>query len=516
MSDVSGNNKRIAKNTLLLYMRTIFLLFISLYTGRVILNALGVEDYGIYNVVGGVVAMFSIVSSALSSSISRFITFELGKGNKERLNLVFITSVNIQIVISLIILLLGEIIGVWFVNNHMNLPEGRLGAANWVLHCSLLMFCINLISVPYNACIIAHERMTVFAYVSILEAVLKLAVCFLIQATPFDRLIFYAVLLVIVAVIIRLVYGIYCGRNFQECRYRFTADISLFKEMGSFGGWSFLTNTAYLFNTQGVNILINLFFGVSFNTARGIATQVDAAIMQFVNNFTTAVNPQITKNYAAGNKGDMFKLICRGSKFSYFLLLLFALPVMFETHYILQLWLKMVPDYTVIFLRLTLIGAMVNMLGNTGITACMATGDIRRYVIWITSIGCLVFPFTWVAFELGMPVESAYIVFIFVYIGVDSVRLYIMKGLLGFPVMMFIKEVIWKITIVTGVAFLPPLWPYLLMQESFLRLLTICCVCTLSSCGTIYFLGLSQNERVFVKKTISKIIDKYIAKVSCK
>ena len=218
MSDVSANNKRIAKNTLLLYMRTIFLLFISLYTGRVILNALGVEDYGIYNVVGGVVAMFSIVSSALSSSISRFITFELGKGNKERLNLVFITSVNIQIVISLIILLLGEIIGVWFVNNHMNLPEGRLGAANWVLHCSLLMFCINLISVPYNACIIAHERMTVFAYVSILEAVLKLAVCFLIQATPFDRLIFYAVLLVIVAVIIRLASGIYCGRNFQECR----------------------------------------------------------------------------------------------------------------------------------------------------------------------------------------------------------------------------------------------------------------------------------------------------------
>lgn len=502
MSDTSQNNKRIAKNTLLLYFRTIFIMLISLYTSRVILNVLGVDNYGIYNVVGGFVAMFSLLSGSLSSSISRFITFELGKGNLEKLKRVFVTSVNIQMCISILILIFGEIVGMWFLNTHMNIPENRIVAANWVLQCSLFMFCINLISIPYNACIIAHERMTAFAYVSILDAVLRLAVCYLIIISPFDKLISYSVLLIIVSIIIRLVYGVYCGRHFEECHYHFIKDTSLIKDMFGFAGWSFFTNACYLFNTQGVNILINIFFGVTLNAARGIATQVEGAIMQFVNNFTMAVNPQITKKYAAGDIQEMFKLVCRGAKFSYFLLLLFALPVMFEAEYILKLWLKIVPEHTVVFLRLTIIGAMLNMLGNTGYTACAATGNIRRYVLWISTIGCLVFPLTWVAYKFGLPAESTYIIFILVYIGVNFVRLYIMRGLLRFPITMFVNEVILKIFLVTIVSVLLPFLVHNIIEESFLRLVLVLIICIVASGLSTYKLGLSMQEKKAIKRII--------------
>ena len=508
MENTSANNKRIAKNTLLLYFRTLLIMAITLYTSRVILNALGVEDYGIYNVVGGVVAMFSLVSGSLSNAISRFITFELGRGDIKKLNTIFSTSVNIQIGISVIVLLLGVLIGGWFLNAKMNIPPDRMIAANWVLCCSLLMFCINLISLPYNACIIAHERMAAFAYVSILDATLRLLVCYLITVSPFDKLISYAVLLVIVALIIRIVYGIYCNRRFEECHYRPIYDRSLLKQMGSFAGWQFLSNGCWLFNTQGVNILINMFFGVALNAARGVATQVDGAIQQFVNNFMTAVNPQITKDYAAGRIKEMFTLVCRGAKFSYFLLMLFAIPVMLETEYVLTLWLKTVPDHTVIFLRLTIIGSMLNMLGGTGLTACMATGNIKRYSIWISSVGVLVFPFTWIAFKCGLPVESTYIIFIIVYIGVNIVRLYIMKGLLHFPPMLFVREVIFKICIVTPFVLLPPYIPIYFMTESFGRLIVTTFVSLISSCLFIYAIGLSKEEQAAIIGKVKKFIQK--------
>lgn len=479
---------------------------ITLYTSRVILNALGVEDYGIYNVVGGVVAMFSLISGSLSNAISRFITFELGRGDIKKLNTIFSTSVNIQIGISVIVLLLGVLIGDWFLNAKMNIPLDRMIAANWVLYCSLLMFCINLISLPYNACIIAHERMAAFAYVSILDATLRLLVCYLITVSPFDKLISYAVLLVIVALIVRMVYGIYCNRHFEECHYRFVYDRSLLKQMGSFAGWQFLTNCCWMFNTQGVNILINMFFGVTLNAARGVATQVDSAIQQFVNNFMTAINPQITKDYASGQIKEMFMLVCRGAKFSYFLLLLFAVPVIFEADYILKLWLKNVPEYAVVFLRLTIIGSMVNMLGGTGLTACMATGKIKRYSIWISSVGVLVFPLTWIAFKYGLSVESTYIIFIIVYIGVNIVRLYIMKGLLHFPPMLFVREVIFKIGIVTFIIIPLPAIVNYLFTESFGRLILTVTVSSVFSCVTIFCLGLSRPERESVIARIKTAI----------
>lgn len=481
-------------------------MLVTLYTSRIILNVLGVQDYGIYNVVGGVVAMFGVISGALSSAISRFITFELGKGtyNDDRLNKIFSSSVNIQFGISLCVFLIGEVVGLWFINSKMNIPAERLEAANWVLQCSLLAFCVNLISVPYNACIIAHERMKAFAYVSILEAMLKLGVCFLIMISPIDKLISYSILLVGVAICIRSTYTIYCHRHFEESHYHFILDKSILKEMTGFAGWNFFTNSSYIFNTQGVNILINLFFGVTVNAARGIASQVDHAIMQLVNNFTTALNPQITKNYAAGNIDEMFLLVCRGAKFAFFLLFVFALPVLIETECILTVWLKIVPPHAVNFVRLAIIASMVHIIGKTGFTAVMATGQIRRYVIWITSVGCLVFPLTWLAFECGAPSEATYVIYVIVYILVEITRLWIMREQLNFPISMFVKEVIVKIMVVTILSMIIPIVFILYVDESLLRTLCSIIICFICSIASIFLCGLSVGERKQINNIVKK------------
>lgn len=476
-------------------------MLVTLYTSRVVLNTLGVTDYGIYNVVGGVVMMFSVISSSLSSSISRFITYELGHGDFEKLKRIFSTSVNIQLGISFVILVLAELFGVWFLNTKMNIPAERLTAANWVLQCSLLSFIISLISIPYNACIIAHEKMSAFAYISILEAVLKLAVVYMLLVSPYDKLVTYAILLVMVALLIRLTYGQYCRRHFEESRYKFVYDKPLVKEMTSFAGWSFFGNGAYMLNVQGVDMLINIFFGVTLNAARGVATQVQNAVMQFVNNFTVAVNPQITKSYASGDREYMNKLVCRGARFSYFLLFLFVVPIVCEADYILYLWLKIVPEYAPVFLRLTLFGSLMMLLGNSMLTAISATGNIKRYQLWITIVGCLVFPLTWIAFKLGFPPEATYIIFIAIYFLLNFVRLYIAKGLLKFPARLYLTDVMLRITAVSTVSFVLPLLLIRNMDESFLRLCATFLVSVASTSLAVLMLGLESSER---RKIMSK------------
>lgn len=506
MSDTSANNKRIAKNTLLLYIRTLFIMLITLYTSRVILNTLGVSDYGIYNVVGGVVAMFSVISSSLSSSISRFITYELGHGDFERLKRIFTTSVNIQIGISFVILVLAETFGLWFLNTKMNIPANRMTAANWVLQCSLISFIINLISLPYNACIIAHEKMSAFAYISILEAILKLTVVYMLLISPYDKLSTYAVLLVIVALLIRLAYGQYCKRHFEESRYKFVYDKPLIKEMTGFAGWSFFGNGAYMLNTQGVDMLINIFFGVTLNAAKGVATQVQNAVMQFVNNFTVAVTPQITKSYAAGDMEYMYKLVCRGARFSYFLLLVFVVPIVCEADYILRLWLELVPEYAPVFLRLTLFGSLMALLGNSMLTAIFATGNIKRYQLWITIIGCLVFPLTWIAYKLGFPPETTYVIYIVIYFLLNFVRVYIAKGLMAFPIKLYVFDVILKVVIVSIISFVLPLLVVCNFEEGFFRLCVTCIVSLFSTVSVIYLLGLEGTERMVILNKLTTII----------
>ena len=333
MTDTSANNKRIAKNTLLLYFRMLFMMAVSLYTSRVVLNALGVEDFGIYNVVGGVVAMFSMLSGSLSAAITRFITYELGKGNQENLKKIFSSSVTIQIGLAILIIVVAEAIGVWFLNMKMNIPDVRITAANWVFQFSILTFAVNLISVPYNASIIAHERMSAFAYISILEAIGKLAIVFLIVISPMDKLIFYAILMCAVALIVRLAYGVYCKRHFEECTYHFIFDRDLLKHMFGFAGWNFIGATSAVLRDQGGNVVINLFCGPAANAARGIAFQVNNAISGFVTNFMTALNPQITKSYAAGDRKYMMTLIFQGARLSFYMLLLLSLPVLSQSFF---------------------------------------------------------------------------------------------------------------------------------------------------------------------------------------
>lgn len=496
--DSQVNNKRLAKNTIVLYIRTIVLMLVSLYTSRVVLDVLGVDDYGIYNVVGGAIAMFSVVSGSISNAISRFITFELGKGDYSKLKEVFVSSVNIQIGISVLVLLLGETLGLWFLNTYMNIPTERLSAANWVLHCSLLAFVINLLSLPYNSCIIAHEHMTAFAYIGILDAVLRLTVVLVLPLFTTDKLIVYSVLIVLVALIVRIVYTLYCKSHFYECEYHLSYNKSLVREMAGFSGWQFLTNTCWIVNTQGLNILSNIFFGVRINAARGIAAQVEGAVMTFVNNFMTAINPQLVKSYAQHDTERFFSLICRGAKFSYFMLLLIALPIVMETEFILGLWLKQVPDYAVLFVRLSIFAAIMNMLGNTCVAACMATGDIKRYSIIISAVGYTIFPLTWIAFYLDMPAESAYIIFIIIYFLVIFVRLYVMKGLLNFPPMMYIKKVL---VVIIPVSLLSVVLPYLslyAMEDSLLRFLIVTTLCIVSTSVAVYLMGLTSNEKKFL------------------
>lgn len=500
--DSFSENKRIAKNTLFLYFRTILIMLVTLYTSRVVLNTLGIEDFGVYNAVGGVVSMFAVITGALTNAISRYITYEIGKGDINKLKQVFSTSVNIQIAISVIIFILCELAGLWFLNSKMNIPSDRILAANWVLHCSLLTFVVNLISVPYNACIIAHERMNAYAYISIIDAILKLSAAYLLIISPIDKLIAYSVLLLVAALGVRLLYGFYCGRNFQECKYKFKYDRQLFNEMLGFAGWNFFGNATSILNSQGVNLLINIFFGVIANSARGIASQVDAAVNQFVVAFSTAVNPQIIKSYAQNDKNRMFYLVCKGAKFSFLLLLFFAIPIMIESDKILELWLKNVPEGAPLFVRLSLIGAMIATIGNTGYTACMATGKIKAYSIWITLVGSLVFFLTWIAYTKGGAVDTTYYIYIFVYIIVQFVRLVIMKQLLQFPILLFVKQVILPTILVTIVSIILPLWITTIIQPSLIRVLIIFVTATVWTTLCSLYLGLTKTERITIKNKI--------------
>lgn len=505
----SRNNNRIAKNTMVLYGRTMFTMFVALFTSRIILNALGVDNYGIYNVVAGFVSMMSVLSGSLSSSISRYITVAIGKEDKTRLEATFSTSLFIQLLISAIVIIVAETIGLWFINTHMNIPEGRMYATNWVYQCSITIFIINILYVPFNACIIAHEKMTAFAYVSIADVILKLLIALSIKFSSFDKLIFYSSLLVAQSIIIASIYIIYCNRNFSECHLKITRDKSLMKDMSSFAGWAFLTGGTAVINTQGLNILINVFFGVALNAARGIATQIESVIMKFVNDFTTAINPQIIKNYAKGDIPVLQTLIYRGAKFSYFLLLFFALPIIFETEIILKIWLGIIPEHTVSFFRLTMIASMINVLGNTSVTACMASGNIKQYTITLTAIGLCVFPFTWIAFQLGFPVESCYIVYITIYTIILFVRLYLMRKLVNIPILPFYIQVLIP-AITTTIASL--IFPLLIriytshFYSAFINLISCSVACFLSTAICVYTIGLNSSERTFIKERLLKII----------
>ena len=510
MPDKVLNNKRIAKNTLLLYGRMFIMMLLYLFTSRVVLKSLGVIDYGIYNAVGGIIAMFMLVSSALSNAIIRYITYELGRNDIIRLQKVFSVSLNVMIIISCIIIILGETVGSIFLNYKMNIPSERIVAANWVLQFTLFTFVANLISIPYTSSIIAHEKMDFYAFVSVLDAFLKLIVAYLLFYVFYDRLIVYAILFFIVALIIRFVSVIYCKKKFEECNYLLVVDKHLFKSIFSFAGWNFLGQGAYLLNNSGVDLLMNLFFGVKLNAARGIANQVNIAIGQFANNFRTAINPQITKSYAVHDLKYMHSLIFVGAKFSFFLMLIFVIPIGLETKAILKLWLGEVPEYTIIFVRLTLICILINTINGTLITGLHASGKLKKYQIVVGSIEVFVFLFTYFAYRMGFRPEFAYIINIVIYFFLNFVRLYLIKDLIGMSGKDYIKEVFIKIALVTIASIVLPLILYYEMEPSILRFVLIWITGISSITISIYLIGLSNNEKKYfislIKQRISTLL----------
>lgn len=507
-SDIA-NNKRIAKNTLILYLRTFIVLLITLYTSRVILQVLGVDDYGLYNVVGGVVAMFSVISGSISTSISRFITFDLGRNDTNALKHTFSSSLTLLLVFALIIIILGEGIGVWFIQTQLTIPEGRLSAAHWIFQFSLITFALNIVGLAYDACIRAHERMSIFAYVSIIGTFLKLVICFMLYYSPFDKLVYYGILMLLVNVIVFAINYYYCNRNFIECQgVVLKVDKEQFKSLGSFAGWTSVMHGTYILNTQGINILMNIFFGVTVNAARGIAHSVESAIMGFVNNFLSAVYPQITKLYASGNTQEMNKLVCRSSKFAYFLLLILAMPVYIETDYILSLWLGVVPEHTVAFFRLTIIASALSAMGNSGNCACQATGNVKGFSSVMAMITVAVFPLTYIGFKIGLQVETAYVVYIIIYSTLIIVRMLFLKRLVGLLPILYIRLVLIPVMLVTTIASLLPFLIHNCLDSSFVRLLSVCIVSILTACMVIYLVGLTKGERMFIIGVVRKTLCK--------
>lgn len=510
MTEQAENTKRIAKNTLMLYVRMLFGMLVSLYTSRVVLQALGVEDYGIYNVVGGVVAMFSMISNSLSSSVGRFLTFELGKGDMEGLKKVFSTSLSIHVALVLVIVLLSETLGLWFLNTHMTIPENRLYAANWVFQASVLTFVINLLSVPFSASIVSHERMSAFAYIGILDIVLRLLIVLFIAYSGwnFDRLIIYSLLLVGVVCIMQAIYWNYCTRNFEECKFGFSFDVNYWKEMSSFAGWNFIGCTAGLLKDQGVNILFNLFIGPVINAARGIANTVNNVLASFSGNFMTALNPQITKSYAAGNYDYMFSLVERGSRFSYYILLLFALPMLFETEFVLTLWLKHYPAHTVNFVRLILIVTMCDILSNTLINLQVATGKIRNYQLVVGGMLLMNFPLSYFCLKMGFPPESTLIVALIVAVCCLFLRLFFLRKMVGLSMKRYLCKVCGNILFVTLVAAIIPALLFFRMSDGWVRFLIVCIISILITITSIYWIGCNANERNFIREKVFKIIRK--------
>lgn len=509
MENHSENNKRIAKNTIVLYIRTLVTMFVGLYTGRLMLEALGVEDYGINAVVGGLIAFSSLMTNAMTQAISRYITYSLGKGDKAKLQTMFSTSVNAQICMALIAAIFLEIIGVWFLNTEAKIPIERMEAANWVLHCSIFTLVIILVSSPFTALIVAHERMSAYAYTSIADAIFKLGICFLVLIYGGDKLIFLAFLHIIEVLLMRFFYGWYCSRNFEEAHYSPKVfDKGLLKELTIFSGWNLMNNGTYVFATQGVNMLINVFFGVVFNATRSVVNTINCAIQGFVNNFTMAFSPQITKSYASGDKEYSIKLVNRGFKFTWLMMLVFIVPVCMEAEMLLSIWLVEVPVMAALFLRFAMFEALSVTVGQNLFRLIMADGRVQSYTIHAAITAGMIFPLVWLVYYLGAPVWSSYLIFIFAFVLLHFIRIYDIKKLMKFSLRLHFKESLSPCVIVSVTSFILPLVIAYFMEDSLIRFFVMTPTAVLWTCFCCYVFGLNEQERDFCKDKVVMVLRK--------
>ena len=504
----SENNKRIAKNTMYLYLRMFVILIVSLFTSRVILQVLGVSDYGIYNIIGGVVVLFSFINGALTAATQRYLNFYIGRNDLQKTHDVFCMSMNIYIVLSCVFLILAETVGLWFVNTQLNVPYGRMYAANWIYQFTVFSFMLNLTRIPYNASLIAYEKMDFYAYLSLLDVILKLGIVYLLYISPIDKLIAYGFLFMLTDLIDNIIYRIYCKNKFETASYHWIWDKSLFKELLSFSSWSLFGNAANVVAQQGLNILVNVFYGVTLNAALGIANQVASKVVQFFSNFQTAFSPQIVKYYAEGQEEEFFKLIFRTSRLSYFLMLLISFPLILKIDVILKLWLVEVPQYTCIFCQLILIFYLIESLSGPLWMSIQATGDIRNYQILMSVLIFANIPFINICLKTGMPVWTVWGVRILIDIITFIVRCIYLKGKIHLPLNKYAKNVLFPVFLST-IMVLP--LPIIFEQTvdngyvNFIGSIILSLVCT-----TIitFYVGLKQNERQKIVAIIKRKINK--------
>lgn len=492
----------------MLYIRMLFLMVVNLYTSRVILQALGVEDYGVYNAIAGFIAMFSIVSSAIAGAISRFITFVLGQGDKDKLKKVFSTAIIIQLTLAAIVVVLVEVVGVWFLNTHMTIPDGREVAANWVLQFALVTFVLNLWSTPYNAALIAHEKMAAFAYIGIFEGVANLIIAFMVMCSPFDRLIVYGAFICLIALITRMIYNGYCKKHFDECIFKWTFDYNLFKEMFSFAGWNFIGSISGLLRDQGINILFNVFCGPIINAARGLAIQVQTAVFKFSSNFYVAVQPQITKSYASDNVDESHDLVLRSSRFAFLLLTALIVPLITETDFILQLWLKEVPAHTTAFVQIILLCTLIDSLSTPLIYLMLATGNIKRYQIVVGLFNFINFPVAWIILYCGGSPELAQLSIIFFSLVALILRISMLRPLTHFPVRDFMVSTVSRCLFIVTICFIVSLTISQKMDNGLSRFILNFSVTELTLGILLLTIGLNTGEKKFIFEKVNAFINK--------
>lgn len=495
------------KNTFLLYFRMALMMCINLYTSRIVLHTLGVEDYGIFDVVGGVILMFSFITDGMVASTQRFLTFELGKGDKEKLHAIFITSLHIHVILAIVTVIVGETFGLWYVMKIMVIPPERMVAALWCYHLSIVIIVLTILYYPYMSAIVAHEKMSSFAYIAILDAVLRLLMVYLLLIFDYDRLILYAILYACEKVLIRMVYNIYCIRHFEECRYKWIFKKSLFKEMGSFAGWSMVGHIAYAGYTYGLNLLLNPFFGPVVNAARAVAFKAQSVISQFAINFQMTINPQITKTYATGQLDEMHRLVFRGTRLTFCLMLMLCLPLIVETPMVLSIWLKEVPDGSVIFLRFMLVILILQQCQSPLATSMAATGKVMRYELVVSGLMLTILPISYVVLKNGGMPWSVYAVYLAILILSYAAIFYIVLPMIKLNLLDYFKHAVIPCATVLLLSLIVPallqIQPHRSLLISFATI-----VLTVISTGVLcYRIGLDEELRGLIKKKICKVLN---------
>ncbi|HDN9014682.1 TPA: hypothetical protein P2I01_001522 [Aeromonas salmonicida] len=502
----SNNNRRIFKNTLFLYFRMLLILSVTLYTSRVVLNNLGVEDFGIYNVVGGVVTMMAFLSGAMSSASQRFLAFELGKNNLEQLAKVFKMSLNIHWLIVLIVILVAQTLGLWFVNAQLVIPPDRLVAANWVFQCALFSFCCTVLGVPYNAAIIAHEKMSAFAYISIVDVLLKLIVVFLLAAYDGDKLQRYSLLLAVVSLLILVCYYAYARWQFTVTRFSWYWNTDLFKTLFSYTGWNLFGNVAAVATNQGINILLNLFFGATVNAARAIAFQVNSAVTGFVTSLQMSINPQIVKSYATDNHEYMLQLVFSGARYCFFLLYFLSIPFLLQAEIILKIWLGMLPEYAAGFCRLVIIDSLIISLSGTLMTAFQATGKIKTYQMVVGGVILFNLPLSYIFLSLGYDAQVTMWISILISLAALLARVFLMSRIFSGIVAKF-KNLFYKVIMVFGFSFFIANSIPTLDGNIIIRFVVGCILHWFVVLLFILTIGIDDQERKFIFNKIKNILN---------